>query len=202
MRGNSQSKAVKVSLRDGSEHVFPSASHAAAAFGCSTETIRRAARGENDVVQSLSNRFGCSVCYSVMPLPDELWLKHPVVDVWCSSAGRIFLVGKGTCTYGTDNLGRCLSVRIGGKRYPVHVLIMEVFFPEDRAICGPRPAVMHLDGDYTNNMLYNLQWMPLAELLKVKIDARNTLIMMQNQLNASIIGISPELTVGENTMME
>lgn len=85
--------------------------------------------------------------------------RHPKLNVLVREDGCVYLPQSGVhpahWTYGCDNGHGYLRVRVAGKRYFVHRLILETFVgpaPKDK------PEADHIDRDTHHNSVSNLRW--------------------------------------------
>ena len=103
---------------------------------------------------------------------------HPTLGVPVRSDGLVLVKDRGrskTChwTFGSKNNRGYLHVKINGKLYSVHILVLETFV-------GPCPDGMecdHSDRNRCNNALTNLRWVPRTQNLRNtikndRVDAR------------------------------
>jgi len=101
----------------------------------------------------------------------ELRVKpHPYLNVLVREDGCVHLPQSGVhpahWTFGSDNGRGYLRVRVAGRRYFVHRLVLETFVgpaPTDR------PEADHIDRDSFHNSVSNLRWVSRCE------NCRNTL---------------------------
>lgn len=96
--------------------------------------------------------------------------QHPYLNVLVREDGCVYLPQSGThparWTFGCDNGHGYLRVRIAGKRYFVHRLVLEAYVgpaPKDK------PEADHIDRDTYHNSSINLRWVDR------KTQCRNTL---------------------------
>lgn len=83
---------------------------------------------------------------------------HPTLDVLVSSIGEVFVPANGPrkahWTFGCDNGKGYMVVRIDGKNYRVHRLVLEAFVGP----CHEGFECDHLDRNRRNNALTNLRY--------------------------------------------
>ena len=100
----------------------------------------------------------------------EEWRKIPGYDdrYSASSEGRIRndKTGRIMKTHDNQNGQECLILTVGGVKYSCRVsrLVLLAFYGEPE---GDEFEAAHLDGDYFNNRLDNLQWMTRKELVNL-----------------------------------
>lgn len=89
--------------------------------------------------------------------------KHPTVNVYCFSDGRLFFPGalhKHPCvTKGTLNRKGYYVYSSEGKQYRVHRLIAETFIDNK----DNKPTVDHINRVPTDNRVNNLRWADMSE---------------------------------------
>jgi hypothetical protein len=89
---------------------------------------------------------------------DEIWIDHPLLDIKCSSLGRIEFLN-GHRSYGAMKSSGYRNIGIQGKTYYVSRLIAETFIenPENKR------TVDHIDRNRSNNKIENLRWFTYSE---------------------------------------
>lgn len=85
-------------------------------------------------------------------IPNEIWKKHPYLDIQCSDKGRIIQYGRKL--YGTTTSQGYKQTMINYKTYRINRLIAQTFIPNPENL----PFVDHIDENKANNNLANLRW--------------------------------------------
>ena len=98
-------------------------------------------------------------------LPNEMFKKHPTLNIEVSNKGRVKFFSRGNInriTYGTLNkITGYLTIWINGRHYAVHRLVAETFIQNTKN----KPEVNHINADKKDNCIENLEWCDRKENL-------------------------------------
>ncbi len=90
-------------------------------------------------------------------IENEIWKKHPILNIECSNKGRIKCIkqnGNYNITRGRKDINGYCRISLNKKTYQVHRLIAETFLDN----IENKPYVNHIDANPSNNDLINLEW--------------------------------------------
>ena len=96
--------------------------------------------------------------YKVDQIPNELWKRHPTLNIECSDHGRIKLPS-GKITKGSVGKSGYLYVYPFNKTHLVARLIAQTWIVNE----FDKPTVDHIDRDRQNNNVSNLRWATMYE---------------------------------------
>lgn len=90
---------------------------------------------------------------------NEIWQKHPYLDLDCSNIGGIRRSDTQRLFIPTKRSSEYLAIKYKGKRIYTHRLIAQTFIPNP----DNKPTVDHLDSNPSNNHISNLRWATMKE---------------------------------------
>ena len=104
--------------------------------------------------------YGFKWRYYIEPIDGEFWLKHPTLNIWCSTEARVKNHYK-LLQYNVRSCGYH-TIGIDNEIYKKSHLIAQTFIPN----CGNKPIVDHIDENRSNNKPHNLRWVTGKENIR------------------------------------